>query len=1061
MAGTSSFEKIIANDRSGRLLDIMPIREFRNHAMQLYWETARDNEHVCILFFDISQFGRFGATYGLEKGKILLDTIADILAKIFGEPAIAYAYDDHFVGATFASELDEKIKRLENILRQNDAYRNLALKVGIYEANPENDGVMDACDKAKIAADNIAHPAAGLTIRRYDKDIERKVENCNYLIRGLDDSIKTGRITALFQPIIRTLTGKVCGFETVLRWVDPVLGVLSAKGIREIFEHERLIHKVDLAFIEDVCRQYKRACPNRHYAAPMVVNISYMDFELCDMYSAVADIIKQYDVPARNLAIEIDRFDSSKNRGFFKKQINALRKAGHPIWIDCFNGSKDLVSFPVDIRPTAIKLDMEAKNRLTDKSNYFMTATVASAKAMGLSVVAKNVSTQQQSDFLTRIGCDMMQGYLLGSASNLEESYKRSGIGTYNLMESRCEREYMEKIDLDSGSGAFFKEFAKYALSGESNMQFELPAAVIEFDGKKVRHVFTNYPYRSFFDINVDSDIAYIEDKINSNEAGDMGKIGATMKELHKNGDSGSIKVEIKGHIRRLNLTLLSSSDDLRAYYLQIDLYDTETEKKYLKDDAYFEISADDNSNLSGEDLRSLYDRVPTIDGFNLLRDIPYPFGVYSVTRGSDREIIVRCKFANEAYLDMLKIQVDQLFDTDGDIVSYGGKYTWEQIARKAGTQGEQVVQTFYSKRVNHWLKCYASPVSCEGDFICIYEIYDKEKNSMDKMYSESENRQQLMEFVKLMRENDDFNYKMNIAAQRLCEITGSSRAFISFAEGRVINMRYEYCTGGLESVLGKDEEHDADLQFSRWEPYTDSDGIVEILNTRVYKDKYPVDYLEFERLGAKRLMCSMLYSDGLTIGFIALQDYDVKKVDKCRSLLPNIAYLISAEVTMQQLLNKMEKMSRHDALTNLLNRHALGENRALISRKRCPVGVVCADINGLKIMNDTKGHQYGDTIIERAASILVNNFGEEHCYRTGGDEFIVAVPEVSEAAFNEMYDNYEKQMAKVEDFSMSSGTIWSNGFMSIDEQIKECDALLYEDKRAFYQKKEIDRRRR
>ena len=158
---------------------------------------------------------------------------------------------------------------------------------------------------------------------------------------------------------------------------------------------------------------------------------------------------------------------------------------------------------------------------------------------------------------------------------------------------------------------------------------------------------------------------------------------------------------------------------------------------------------------------------------------------------------------------------------------------------------------------------------------------------------------------------------------------------------------------------------------------------------------------------------------------------------------------------------------ARFDQLTDLQNRRAYAE---VIDRfsKDLPAdfGVVIADINGLKQMNDTKGHNAGDELITGAAECLRKSFSNtDQIYRIGGDEFCVIITDPAcdvEGALNrlqELSTNWKGQL--IDGIAISAGFASAREFPEMDEIVKAADKRMYESKRKYYESAGNDRRRR
>ena len=155
--------------------------------------------------------------------------------------------------------------------------------------------------------------------------------------------------------------------------------------------------------------------------------------------------------------------------------------------------------------------------------------------------------------------------------------------------------------------------------------------------------------------------------------------------------------------------------------------------------------------------------------------------------------------------------------------------------------------------------------------------------------------------------------------------------------------------------------------------------------------------------------------------------------------------------VVNHALAEQLRNASRYDFLTKLKNRTALNmdfedsENPNLNSS----FIVMLTDIDDFKSYNDTNGHNFGDVLLKRFASTMQNNFGKPHCYRYGGDEYLIVMPEIKEELFLEKI-NIAKECTK-EEFTFSGGYV--RGYVGSSDDlhklIHKADEHLYKAKNA------------
>ena len=153
--------------------------------------------------------------------------------------------------------------------------------------------------------------------------------------------------------------------------------------------------------------------------------------------------------------------------------------------------------------------------------------------------------------------------------------------------------------------------------------------------------------------------------------------------------------------------------------------------------------------------------------------------------------------------------------------------------------------------------------------------------------------------------------------------------------------------------------------------------------------------------------------------------------------------------------------MSHMDILTGVHNRNAMIEEINALGSKNVATGIIYADVNNLKHINDTKGHEAGDQALCCSADKLALHFGRGNVYRAGGDEFVVIMPEVGEEDFEARLEKLNAEQQESNPYRFSFGACWCPNSNRIEEALRVADREMYEAKRRFYQKEGVDRRRK
>ena len=117
------------------------------------------------------------------------------------------------------------------------------------------------------------------------------------------------------------------------------------------------------------------------------------------------------------------------------------------------------------------------------------------------------------------------------------------------------------------------------------------------------------------------------------------------------------------------------------------------------------------------------------------------------------------------------------------------------------------------------------------------------------------------------------------------------------------------------------------------------------------------------------------------------------------------------------------------------------------------PFGVVFADLNGLKLLNDTQGHSAGDILLKKAGILLQEIFVKDEIYRAGGDEYVVIVTDCSEEAFNKKVQALRSHMDMSNDVSLAVGCHYVSSGCDIRTAMRMADENMYTYKKEYYRK--------
>jgi diguanylate cyclase (GGDEF)-like protein len=239
---------------------------------------------------------------------------------------------------------------------------------------------------------------------------------------------------------------------------------------------------------------------------------------------------------------------------------------------------------------------------------------------------------------------------------------------------------------------------------------------------------------------------------------------------------------------------------------------------------------------------------------------------------------------------------------------------------------------------------------------------------------------------------------------------------------------------------------------------------MIGVSNDVIVTNPYEMDALEkrnpvwvssMREYYVKTLLLIPLKRGKQIIGYLYAINFDVEKVFELKELAELMSHFVGTELSNHYMMDKLDAMSHTDALTGVGSRRAMLEiiEELNTMEPAFPYGIVNMDVNGLKKVNDEEGHEVGDQYIVRAAELMKRVFDPKTIYRSGGDEFIVILRDVSEKALEQKAEAMRQIQENDEQISIAVGEFWNDGTVPLQEALQEADNAMYEEKRKYHQK--------
>lgn len=378
---------------------------------------------MAIVALNIRGFKSISERLGTEGGNALLSRIASLLqAQMGNEELLCRMMGDRFIMLLPIESEESLSNRVEEMIYQIDSnlpkesHLSLIWSGGASLLNPASsvrvavDQAISACKKATTSWD-------GFRLVYFDSGMKKATELAAYIAENQENALASGQFIVYYQPKYDLKKHCFGGMEALVRWKDPEKGFLNTQAFVDVFEENGFITKLDLYVFETVLSDLRFRFESNQEVLPVSINLSRVHFLVPNFFSQYEELIRRYGIPGRVLEFEITE-SVALNSGFdvnsLCKRIHAL---GAKVSIDDFGSGFSNLSLINHIDYDILKLDRKllfGKNGFDEDSRRILKMVVELNAELGKKSVCEGVEEKKESDFLSSVGCDLIQGYYYG-----------------------------------------------------------------------------------------------------------------------------------------------------------------------------------------------------------------------------------------------------------------------------------------------------------------------------------------------------------------------------------------------------------------------------------------------------------------------------------------------------------------------------------------------------------------------------------------------------------------------------------------------------------------------
>lgn len=416
----SELDFLAHHDPLTRLPNRLMLLSRLQHGMEM---AQRNGRHLALLMIDLDRFKDVNDSFGHVAGDELLQLVAGKLTSQMREiDTICRLGGDEFtLLLEDLADPDDAARIANDIIRElSEPYRltngievRIGASVGIsmfpgQEATPAL--MLQQADSALYQAKN---EGRGRFVY-FTENLTRAARERIDLEVRLRRAITQGELRVFYQPQVDIASGCIVGAEALVRWQDPIEGLIQPARFIHVAESCGLIGDIDNWVLREACQQGQRWIAAGLPPLTLAVNISPYQFLQGDIGNKVAQVLRETGFPADNLELELTESALMQRENEAIHILIQLRALGVRLAIDDFGTGYSSLAylklFPLDI----LKID---KRFIDDVPIHrddmeIVTAIIAMAHTLRLKVLAEGVENENQLCYLSSQGCDMFQGYL-------------------------------------------------------------------------------------------------------------------------------------------------------------------------------------------------------------------------------------------------------------------------------------------------------------------------------------------------------------------------------------------------------------------------------------------------------------------------------------------------------------------------------------------------------------------------------------------------------------------------------------------------------------------------
>lgn len=395
-----------------------------NFALNNMYSTiiSHAEKDLAFIEFIIYKYAEIISLFGNENYQILLKELLTILKVQFEGLQIYQIRDERFIVIMPNDKIEEVIKQVDRtldilkkpiIIHSNNIYVELKAVICNLAKDSLNEITLtELYRRIELAYMSVAEFSAK-NIAIYDPVMEGVISARMQMERDLKDAIERKEFLQYLQPQYDVVSNKIVGFESLIRWNNPKYLQKSPQAFIELAEQKGYILDISRFVIDNTFRLAKQL---EEFNVTISMNLSPIQIIQVGFVTDLIDKFKEYELKQGSIALEITETFLMENFSLVNEKLKVLKSEGFKIHLDDFGTGYSSLAYLKDLPVDTIKIDYQfTKHVDTNKVSYSIVSCISTlTKELGLDVIVEGVETKSQQDVIKKLGCRIIQGYLIG-----------------------------------------------------------------------------------------------------------------------------------------------------------------------------------------------------------------------------------------------------------------------------------------------------------------------------------------------------------------------------------------------------------------------------------------------------------------------------------------------------------------------------------------------------------------------------------------------------------------------------------------------------------------------